>query len=398
MSYSNFFTPSKPIHLTIKQDRLRGIRSGFPWLYANSFTSLPPAPRGSLALVKDRDGTILAKAIYDPASHLAARILSNEKQPFTATTIQGRLQLSRTLRRCIIPKDTNCYRLINGEGDLLPGVVCDVYNSIAVLKFDGPGPLSFWQPSAFAEWLIQNLNLEGVYLKDRDDPKQSAVLVGNPDLSNIEVVEHGRKFLVNVEQGQKTGFFLDQRENRRLIADLAGGKRVLNLFGYTGGFSVYAGCAGAAHVTTVDISPGAIAAASANWHHNSLPAERHSALAADVFQFLETANSQKQLWDLVIVDPPSFAKNEDQINGALSSYRELLRLAIRVLRKDGLLAAASCTSRVTFDMFYEVIQDAVALAKRQARVLSILGQPPDHPFPLPCEDLRYLKFFLLQIN
>jgi 23S rRNA (cytosine1962-C5)-methyltransferase len=214
----------------------------------------------------------------------------------------------------------------------------------------------------------------------------------------IHFREGGRRFQADVVHGQKTGFFFDQRDNRARVGSLAGGRSVLNLFAYTGGFSVYAGAGGARDVTSVDLAKPAIEEAQRNWLLNGLRPSLHHTSATDAFQFLEEARAARRSWDLVIVDPPSFAPAERHVAKAIASYQALFAAALHVLAPDGIAAFSSCSSHVPLPMFLELTQAAVSKARRRAVVLGVYGQPADHPFPLACTELQYLKFLLLQVR
>ena len=194
-------------------------------------------------------------------------------------------------------------------------------------------------------------------------------------------------------KGQKTGFFLDQRENRKRIGEFSRRRTVLNLFGYTGGFSVYAGLGGASEVVTVDIAKPAIAAAARNWGLNGLDPTAHRGVACDVLEFLR----EKRTSDIVVLDPPSFAPSKDKVPQARAAYIKLIEAAAGACRPGGLLAASSCSSHISPEMFLEICVQAISQARRRATVHGTYGQPPDHPFPLACPELRYLKFVLLAL-
>jgi 23S rRNA (cytosine1962-C5)-methyltransferase len=205
-------------------------------------------------------------------------------------------------------------------------------------------------------------------------------------------------FEVNLLHGQKTAFFLDQRDNRLRIRSWAKERTVLNLFGYTGGFSVYAGAGGAREVTTVDSADAAIKTSNRNWKKNGFEESRHHGITADAFEFLEEAKKEKKYWDLVIVDPPSFAPGKHHIEKAKGAYLSVLVSALQVTSSHGIFAASSCSSHISPALFLEICEEAVSKAKRRATVLGIYGQPEDHPFPLACTELQYLKFVLLCIE
>jgi len=309
------------------------------------------------------------------------------------------------LRRSLFDEQTTAFRLFNGEGDGLPGLVCDVYGDAAVIRLDGEGPGNFWDARGIAEWAAENLSLRCV-IERRDRRRQGkkqgeareCILVGDAPGEPIPFVENGVHFKVDIRRGQKTGFFLDQRENRQRIGNFARGKRVLNVFGYTGGFSVYAGLGGADHVTTVDLANPAVEMADYHWQLNELHPARHKAITADAFEFLAASAKGKKMWDLVILDPPSFAPSKDTVSKGLSAYRNLAAAGVNVTAPDGLLALASCSSHVNLEMFLESCEKGLSMGHRQGRVLGIYGQPADHPSPLVLPEFRYLKFVLLKIS
>ncbi|KAJ9524491.1 hypothetical protein QJQ45_019565, partial [Haematococcus lacustris] len=414
----------KPVHLTLAKDLSRTLRSGHPWLFADAFQAIPNARPGSLALVKNKKGDILSKGFLDPAASLAYRSLATLKERLDDSLVAGRLERCLLLRQRLFPDPsiTNGYRLINGEGDGLPGLVCDVYANVAVVKLDGAGPQGFYNEQVIADWLLGRLSptgLTSVYLKHASGSTQGrGRLLAGSSLGSGPALDLRGEWSqlpgegcagmaeVDVVAGQKTGFFLDQRDNRALLgslcrpcAALPSGPTVLNVFGYTGGFSVYAGrrvaCndwrSGAAHVTTVDIAPPAVVAAKANWALNGLPAQTHTGVVDDAFDFLEQAQTSGQRWDVVVVDPPSFAPSKQALDNALNSYESLFAQAAQVTKEGGLLALSSCSSHVTHQVFNEVCAAALNKAHRRGFALVHAGQPADHPTPAAAGELRYLK-------
>jgi 23S rRNA (cytosine1962-C5)-methyltransferase len=294
---------------------------------------------------------------------------------------------------------TNAYRLFNGEGDGLPGLVCDVYAETAVLSTDGPGPEAFWDTAAIAAWLNQRLGIQSVLHKSRTAKgKMIATIFGKTPEMPVAFTENGVRFTADLLEGQKTGFYLDQRDNRALIGQLANGKEVLNLFGYTGGFSVYAGLGGAAKVSTVDQAAPALASAETHWQLNGLAPGQHNTVCDDAFGYLEASVKHGKGWDLVILDPPSFAPSQAALSKARQAYTWLIELGARVTRPGGLLAPASCSSHVDQAMFLEIIENSISQARRKATVVGIYGQPGDHPAPLVMPELRYLKFVILSLD
>lgn len=389
----------KPIHLVLSQDRTRMLKQGYPWIHAHNLVGLPEAESGSIAILKDKAGTIVAKGLYDPESHLAFRVFTTGKENLDSEIIAKRIKSALKFRHNTFDASTTGYRMINGEGDLLPGLIVDRYGDVAVMQYDGAGPRNFYDHKLIAKEIVSSGLVSAVYYKPRhNDTEKGHVLEGVIPNFEIEFLENDAKFSVNIKEGQKTGFFLDQRENRFKIRTVAKNATVLNIFSYTGGFSVNAGLGGAAEVTSVDLAKPAIEAANKQWQLNGLAETSHVGIAADAFKFIDEARNAKKLWDIVIVDPPSFTHSEDSLEAARSSYLSLITSAIALVKPGGMIAASSCTSRVTPVMFLEICEKAVSAARRQGVALTINGQPEDHPFPLACHELRYLKFILTRVS
>ena len=391
----------KTVKLQLNRDLVRIIKQGHPWVFADALKARPSAPAGSHAILHDhKQGREVAKGFYDPHSPLAFRVCTPEPaEPLNDSWAETRLNRALDLRRMFFNEQTTGYRLLNGEGDGLPGLICDVYGDTAVLQLDGAGPAGFWHIQGVAGRIAEKLSLAAVYQKGRTpDDDKSGVLVGRTPGEPVPFLENGISFTANVIKGQKTGFFLDQRENRRLVQTVAARRRVLNVFGYTGGFSIYAGLGGAAHVTTVDLAAPALEVAQYHWRLNNLPPTNHATAQADAFAFLEESARRKKTWDLVIVDPPSFAPSKKAVKQALAAYHKLIAAAAAVTAPIGLLAAASCSSHVDLPMFLSACESGISTARRRATVLQIKGQPPDHPTPLPFEEGRYLKFVLMRVE
>ncbi|GBF96339.1 pseudouridine synthase [Raphidocelis subcapitata] len=404
---------ARPVHLVLTRDRVRALKAGSPWLYADALRELPPARPGAMALVKTKDGEIVCKGLYDPGSAIAFRAVAVRERRLDDALLAARLERAVALReRLFEGADTDGYRLVNGEGDGLPGLVIDRYATSAVVKLDGAGPAGFYDAGGVAA---------------AGEGSRGAVLWGAAPTAPVVFRENGIRFEADLVAGQKTAFFLDQRDNRQRAARFARGRRVLNLFSYTGGFSVAAGAAGAAHVTSVDIAAPAIASAGANWALNGLDPGAHAGVAADAFEFLEAAAAAKEAWDVVIVDPPSFAPNKQSVPKATASYERVFARAASVTAPGGILALSSCSSHIDSQLFEQartrahallrlcpfpfgfgggagrgcrggrgprsrICSSALGRARRSASVLGAYGQPEDHPYPAACPELRYLKF------
>jgi len=394
----------EPVVLQLSRDLVRSLKRGHAWIFREALRDCPRAPTGSPAILLDhRKGQPVAAGWYDSSSPVAFRACRVdapwELDDFWA---EQRLQSALSLRRRLFPavsvdvSDTTGYRLCNGEGDGLPGLVVDVYAQTAVMKLDGPAAEGFWSAEGLADWLLENLPLKTVVERSRERGSAGRVLTGEPIREPVEFREHGLRFTADVLHGQKTGFFLDQRENRRQVRGLAAGLKVLNLFSYTGGFSIAAGTGGATQVTSVDIAAPAIAESERHWLLNNLPAGKHEGVAVDVFEFLGRCGRRR--WDLVIVDPPSFAPSEAAVSAAVASYTKLAAQAAQVTARQGLLALASCSSHITAEMFVDACQEGLSIARRRGTLLGLNGQPPDHPAPLMMPEFRYLKFLLLRLD
>jgi 23S rRNA (cytosine1962-C5)-methyltransferase len=389
----------KPIKLQLRRDLVRSIKRGHSWVYADALRALPPSQPGAPAILLDnRGGREIARGYYDPKGAIALRVCTTQRGELLKDSWAAeRMQRAITLRRPLFDAATTAYRLFNGEGDGLPGLICDLYAGAAVLKLDGEAARSFWHTTVIAQWLADNLRLNLVYERLRND-QGGRVLFGPVLEAPVHFLEHGLPFTADLIRGQKTGFFLDQRENRRRIQKYVSGKKVLNLFGYTGGFSVYAGVAGAAKVTTVDTSQPALDTSEIHWTLNRLPPKRHAVVCAEVFEYLDAAVKDKLTWDVTILDPPSFAPSKKALPKAMLAYRKLISAGASVTTSNGILAAASCSSHVTLNDFIGAIEDGISKAKRQATTLGIYSQPPDHPVPLAMPEFRYLKFVIMRVD
>ncbi len=393
---------NNPIKLRLARDLTRSIKRGHPWVFADALRGQPDASPGAHAvLLNNKKGREIARGFYDPNSPLAFRVCTlHPSELLNDTWAIKRVERAISLRQLLFSdRQTTGFRLFNGEGDGLPGLICDVYGDTAVLQLDGPGPNGFWSAQGVADWIADGLHLQCVYLKGqtrRGD--RSRVLVGNSPTESVAFLENGIRFTADITRGQKTGFFLDQRDNRQQIKTMATGRRVLNLFGYTGGFSIYAGLGNADHVTTVDVVAPALQVAQHHWQLNGLPLKNHTTVKANAVEFLEKVAQENKTWDLVIVDPPSFAPSKGAVKKAVTAYQNLIAAAASATTSDGLLAAASCSSHIDMPAFLDICETAISKARRRATLLRVNGQPPDHPTPLPFSEFRYLKFVLMRVE
>ncbi len=390
-----------PIRLQLSRDLIRTIKRAHAWVYREALRKIPEAkPGASAVLLDNRGGKEIARGYYDPDGNIALRICStNPHEALNDQWAKTRLFQAYALRQAIFDEKTTGYRLFNGEGDGLPGLVCDIYSKCAVIQFDGLAAENFWNAQGISEWLNANLGIENIFLKRKGrQSKETKLIFGKSPTQPVPFLENGVKFTADLVAGQKTGFFFDQRENRARIKIFAYGKSVLNAFGYTGGFSVFAGLGGARQVTTIDLSKPALKAAEYHWAHNDLDPIKHETKAVDVFEFLDIVTKENLQWDVTILDPPSFAPSESVVNQAINTYQKMVMLGAKATRQNGLLMVSSCSSHVNQAQFIQACEDGISRARRKAMVIGIFGLPADHPTPLVMTELRYLKFLLLQIN
>ena len=372
------------------------IAHGHPWVWREAIArGLEGASAGDEVQVMSTDKTPLGRGLADPDSPIAIRMWTRGSDP-----IDGRLRRARVDRACALRtwlfegRPTNAYRVVNGEGDRMPGLVVDRYASVAVARTDGaavakrlPELVDTLWPALQALGVLTLVHRTGA----KGQPPALELLRGEPPPSSIRVEEHGVAFVVDLERGQKTGAFLDQRENRRRVGELSRGRRVLNLFSYSGGFSLHAALRGATHVTSVDVSAAAHATAQESFRVAGLNPAAHAFVSADVRQFLDTARARKERWDLLVSDPPSFAPSEKALQRALASYRGLHRACSEVLAPVAILCAASCSSHVDASAFLATLDDA-SLEGRPLTLLELRGAGPDHPTTAAFPEGRYLKF------
>lgn len=382
------------------------VRGGHPWVFADSVREQNrEAPVGELAVIYDRKDRFLAIGIYDPASPLRVRILHVGK-PVTLDDAWWRQHLQAALerRRDLFDERTTGYRLISGESDGWPGLVLDRYGSVYVLKLY----TAAWLPRLDQVVLLlqQALQPERLVLRLSRNIQQTArgdfnlvegsLLLGAPLDSSPIFLETGLSFEAEVLRGQKTGFFLDQRENRRRVETLARGREVLNAFSFSGGFSLYAARGGATSVTDLDMSAHALASARRNFALNLDDAGvarcRHETIQGDVFVWLEENSAAR--FDLVILDPPSMARRQAERVGALRAYGTLARGGLKLLRPGGILVAASCSAHVSAAEFSAVVHQAAREARRVTSDLATTAHAPDHPATFP--EANYLKCIFLQ--
>jgi len=379
---------SPPIPVTLAKDLARALRDGHPWVFRDAVDGAPRLESGTTVELRGRDGRPLGVGFWDARSAIAVRVLAPGPLPDPGAEVDRRLKAALAVRlERLDRRRTNAFRWVHGEADRLPGIHVDLYDEAAVVRFDGEGAPAFYRDlGARLAAAAHPLDLRAVI-----DRQSGARLFGRGAPARFEVLENGLKFEVSPGVGGKGGLFLDQRENREEIERRAAGKSVLNLFGYTGAFALYAARGGARTTDTVDTARPALAAARRNFERNGRPADRAGFHAVDAFEFLEAAAGEGRAWDLVISDPPSFAPNRGARENARKAYTRLHRLAASVTARGGTLCAASCSSHFGREDFLATVEAGAAKARRKFSLEAVRGAGFDHPVIRAFPEGDYLK-------
>jgi 23S rRNA (cytosine1962-C5)-methyltransferase len=397
----------------VNRHGVEAVRRGHPWIFraAMGQNSSRQGADARIVTIVAETGEAIGCGVYDPDSPIAIRVWGvGADTRLDASVFADRLVRAVALRKELFADgSTTAYRLLNGEGDRTPGYVIDRYGEVAVLRIDGEAARAL-SPILLAdvERILREAGVQTLLERtskrtsDRDDRTEmkSVTVRFGTEPTSVRVSEHGVPFLVDVMRGQKTGAFLDQRENRRRVGELVArrlraglGARVLNLFSYTGGFSQRAALAGGI-VTSVDVAAKAHGTAQESFKLAGIPIAPHSFVTADAFAWLAEQKKKAHRWDVVISDPPSFAPSERAKPNAISAYRALHRACVEVLAPGGTFVAASCSSHVSAEDFLMTLDD-IALGRSDLRLLDLYGPPPDHPTLPSFPEGRYLKLAVL---
>jgi 23S rRNA (cytosine1962-C5)-methyltransferase len=384
-------------------ESVRMLELGHPWLIADSYTKRwPKGMAGDLVELTDEKGRFLATALLDPVDRIVARVLGRERLQLDRPWLMQRLQAALRLRRDHADLgDTTAWRLVNGEGDGLPGLTVDRYGDYLLVQLYTPS----WRPYlAVVVQALQELTAAaGIYEKTRpqktrelaaagDTKRYGRLLTGIPAPDPLEVRENGLNFLVSLEFGLNTGLFPDQRANRRDLMSRVKGKRVLNLFSYTGAFSVAAAAAGASLVTSVDASPGYTDRARANFGANRLNPKRHEFIVGDCLSVLGDLTRQEKSYDVILIDPPSFSTTSNGRFTTRGGTSELVAAALPLLPEGGTLVVSSNHQKVDLADYLKELRRGALRAGSELRVISLAGQPADFPYPVTFPEGRYLKY------
>ncbi|HSJ23728.1 MAG TPA: class I SAM-dependent rRNA methyltransferase [Longimicrobiales bacterium] len=404
------------VHLNPRAEK--AVKAGHPWVFADGIRRQSEGGVvGDLAVIFDRANRFAAIGLYDPASPIRVRVLHHgSPETIDRDWFVARIRDAYGRRQPLERQDTTGFRWVHGENDGLPGLIADRYGSSIVVKLYSLA----WAPhlGAVLAGISAVMDPERVVLRlsravQRDAAaapeaavhggevlRDGAALLGGVPAQPVLFKENGITFEADLLRGQKTGFFLDQRDNRARVEKYAAGASVLNVFAYTGGFSVYAARGGAHSVTSLDASAPALVAAERNFQHNrshpAVAAARHRALVGDAFELLPELHARGEQFDIVILDPPSFAKARAEVNRALASYARIVRMGLDLVAHRGLLVAASCSSRISADRFRHVVEETARGARRPLRVEQQTGHALDHPIAFA--EGAYLKCIFARVG
>jgi 23S rRNA (cytosine1962-C5)-methyltransferase len=389
--------------IVLKRGREKSLRRRHPWIFSGALEKVEGSPAsGDTVEVRSADGQTLALAAWSPESQIRGRVWSFDASiRIDQEFMRARIERAVALRSALpAARHTNAMRLVHGESDGLPGLVVDRYADVLVAQFLSAGAERWREPILDA--LAESTGCEAIY--ERSDAEvrtmeglasRSGFARGNRDARRCPIIEYGLNFHVDVEAGQKTGFFLDQRENRQRVRSLAASREVLDCFAYTGGFSIAALAGGAKRVLALESSAPALEVARENLAANPLDAARLEFAQADVFAHLRQLRDRGSAFDLVVLDPPKFAPTAAQTHNAARAYKDINLLALKLLRPGGLLATFSCSGGVSAELFQSIVAGAAVDAGAEAKIIERFGAAADHPVALEFPEGEYLKGLLV---
>ncbi len=385
--------------IKLKRGRVKSIGRKHPWIFSGAIESVRDVrSNGETVEIISADGKHLGYGSFSKESQISVRMLSfNPEEKPDEIFIKKRIKEALNFRDSIVDKSsTNAYRLINAESDNLPGIIVDKYSDYLVCQFLSAGA-EFWK-NIVIDALIELTDPICIYersdvdVRDKEGlVKSKGIIFGKlPDLP-IEIIENGNKLLVDIVNGHKTGFYLDQRENRKIISDFARGRNILNCFSFTGGLSVYALKAGASKVINIDSSEEALSLAEKNLINNGFTNNQYENICEDVFKYLRKLRDSNQKYDLIILDPPKFAESVSQVEKASRGYKDINLLAMKLLNPNGILFTFSCSGHITRELFNKIISDAALDSGREVKIIKHLTQSPDHSISTNFPESLYLK-------
>ena len=390
--------------LRLNKGRERSVLNGHPWIFSGAVKELRQVTKnGQPVRVMSFEDQFLGMASVSLQSQIRARMWSKKDESIDELFFQEKIQAAVERRKSLlIPETTDAYRLINAESDELPGVIIDKYADTLVCQFLSAGA------EFFREEIIRELKtrFEPKAIFERSDSesrlkegleKRSGLLYGSADGDDVVITENGLKYLVNVAEGHKTGFYLDQRENRKILSGFTLDAEVLNCFSYTGGFGISALAGGAKMITNIDTSARALELAGQNTVLNGFDAEKSVNITGDVFVEMRTFRDRGLSFDVVVLDPPKFAESVSQIGKAARGYKDINLLAMKLIRPGGLLFTFSCSGHMSPELFRKVVSDAAIDAGRMVQIVQFLQQSDDHPVALHFPEGLYLKGFVCRV-
>ncbi|HET9351790.1 MAG TPA: class I SAM-dependent methyltransferase [Burkholderiales bacterium] len=391
------------MNLLLKKGREKSLKRRHPWIFSGAVQKVNGKPAlGDTVELLDGTKKLLARAAYSPNSQIRARVWTfDPSEQVDGNFFRTRIQTALALREALpAAKHANALRLVHGESDALPGLVVDRYADVLVAQFLAAGVERWREPILDA--LMELSGCAAIFERSDAEVRKLEGLEprvgfarGNRNAARCPIIEYGLNFRVDVEQGQKTGFFLDQRENRQRIRSLAAGRHVLDGFCYTGGFSIAALAGGAKHVTAIESSAAALEVARENLAANPLDASRMEFQRGDVFEKLRRLRDQNAKFDLVVLDPPKFAPTTAQVKKAARAYKDINLWALKLLAPGGLLATFSCSGGVSAELFQSIVAGAALDARADAKIIERFTAAADHPVALEFPEGEYLKGLLL---
>jgi len=390
----------------LKPGREKSVQRRHPWIFSGAIARVEGDPQpGETVVVRAADGTPLASGAYSPQSQIIVRVWTfDPTEPVDPAFFRSRLERAIALRHSsFVIRHSNAYRLVNAESDGLPGLIVDRYGDYLVCQFLTVGA-EFWKREIVT--LLADLHpYTGIYERSDVEVREkeglalaTGALAGSPPPDELEIEEYECRFAVDVRRGHKTGFYLDQRDNRVLVAEYAAGREVLNGFAYTGAFGIWALKGGAARVVNVESSASVLELARRNIELNSLDGDKVENVVGDMFQVLRYYRDARRQFDLIVLDPPKFAESRSQVERATRGYKDINLLAFKLLRPGGLLFTFSCSGLIAPDLFQSVVAGAALDAGRDAQILQRLTQAPDHPVALNFPEGEYLKGLVCRVG